>query len=208
MRKKLKKNLVIAILSILLVSFVFTGQAYASWGAAKLAELTGRPVTPTPVNPYQPPSQPQPQPSPEPVPQPEQPQQPVPGTSAMSQQEAVLLQMVNDERVKNGLKPLLPMPDLNRLARMKSQDIIDKNYFSHVSPTYGSFSKMVYDAGIRFYSCGENIAKSRDGRHAFYLFLGSAGHRSNMLNRNFTHIGIGIVPDKYGVVVTQLFIMQ
>jgi uncharacterized protein YkwD len=38
--------------------------------------------------------------------------------------------------------------------------------------------------------------------------MGSSGHKANMLNPNFTHVGIGVVQDKYGVVVTQLFIMK
>jgi uncharacterized protein YkwD len=116
--------------------------------------------------------------------------------------------MLNDERMKKGLKPLTPMKELTSLARLKSQDIIDNNYFSHFSPTYGSFANMVYDAGISFRSVGENLAMSRSVKHAFYQFMGSSGHKANMLNRNFTHVGIGVVQYNYGVVVTQLFIME
>ena len=119
-----------------------------------------------------------------------------------------MLAQLNSERAKNGLKPLQFTPELTNLARLKSQDIIKNNYFSHVSPVYGSFANMVYDAGIRFYSVGENLAKARDGRHAFALLMASSAHKANMLNRNFTHVGIGIIQDTYGVVVTQLFIMK
>lgn len=204
MNKKLMQFTVFLSLCMLFLTLVFPAQAQASWGAARLAELLKQQQ---PTVPSQPPiPQPQPDPVPEPPPQPDPETAPLP--AGLSQQEMLLFNMVNAERVKHGLKPLVLMNELTDLARLKSRDIIKYNYFSHTSPTYGSFGKMVYDAGIRFYSVGENLAKCRDARQAFYLFMGSAGHKANILNKNFTHIGIGIVPDKYGVVVTQLFIMK
>ncbi|MCR4441132.1 MAG: CAP domain-containing protein [Peptococcaceae bacterium] len=191
MKRSMKRNTAVLLLALFVSCIFFTGQAYASWGAAKIAELrakqSGGTVMPEPMPPVQ---------------------EPPAGQGEMSQEESLLLKLVNDERTKNGLKPLQPMPELNHLARLKSEDIIKYNYFSHTSPTYGSFAKMVYDAGIRFYSVGENLAKGRSVTHAFYMFLGSAGHRANMLNSSFTHTGIGVVHDQYGVVVTQLFIMK
>lgn len=208
MRRKLPAKLVIVFLTAFLVSPVFAGQAYASWGAAKLAQLQGAAPIPAPVlDPV--PTQPSPvAPTTPPTPQPPAATPPAALPAEMSAQETQMLQQINEERAKNGLKPLIPMPKLNELARLKSQDIIAKNYFSHNSPTYGYFTNMVYNAGIRFYSVGENLAKARDGRHAHILLMASEGHRKNILNPNFTHIGLGIIPDKYGVVVTQLFIMQ
>ncbi len=214
MIRKLTRNLVVLVISFLLVSQLFIGQAQASWGAAKLFELlqqqNGSPVIPQPTLPPipEPTPEPKPTPIPEPTPVPEDPNSEQDNYSALSSQEREMLQLVNEERVKNGLKPLVLMPELTELARLKSKDIIKYNYFAHTSPTYGSFAKMVSDAGIRFYSVGENLAKARNAKHAFYLFMGSSGHKANMLNPNFTHVGIGIVQDKYGVVVTQLFIMK
>lgn len=126
----------------------------------------------------------------------------------MNSEEVLMLDLINQERIKNGLKPLQPMEELNKLARLKSQDIIENNYFSHTSPTYGSFSKMIYDAGIRYYSAGENLAKARNAKHAHVLLMASSGHKKNILSSNFTHVGIGVVKYKYGVVVTQMFIMK
>lgn len=195
---------------------VFIGPAYASWGAAKLinavpARVISVPVIPT--TPVQPaptkPTAPAPMPEPTPVTPPAQPPQVViPEPAGMNAEEALMLQLINTERQKNGLKPLQPMDKLNQLARMKSEDIITKNYFSHTSPTYGSFVNMVYNAGIRYRSVGENLAKARNASHAFVLLMASSGHKANILSRNFTHLGLGVIKDKYGVVVTQLFIMQ
>ena len=212
MQKKTIKTLAVLGITVLLATQLFVSEAQASWGAAKLLELrrqqesTTQPApTPTPIPVPTPTPTPDPTPTPTPIPQ------PVPGQDSQGilvSQEQQMLQLLNEERVKNGLKPLTLMPELTNLARLKSKDIIKYNYFSHTSSTYGSFAKMVYDAGIRFYSVGENLAKARDGRHAFYLLMASSGHKANMLSRNFTHVGIGIVQDQYGVVVTQIFIMK
>jgi uncharacterized protein YkwD len=220
MQKKMMKKWASVGLSVLLASqFFFVGEAQASWGAAKILELrrqqgnitqpaptTPRPTTPTPTTPV---PSPVPTPQPDPVPTPEP--QPAPGQNingVLAGQEQQMLSLLNAERAKNGLKPLSLMPELTNLARLKSNDIIQNNYFSHTSPVYGSFANMVYNAGIRFYSVGENLAKARNGQHAFVLLMASSGHKANMLNRNFTHVGIGIIQDTYGVVVTQLFIMR
>lgn len=205
MKKKLTRFAIIFGLCMVILTQAFAGQAQASWGAAKLAEILKQ-NQPAPTIPGEPATPPATQPDPTPIPEPSP--EPAPQPTGLTQQEALLFNLVNEERVKNGLKPLVLMNELTDLARLKSQDIIKYNYFSHTSPTYGSFGKMVYDAGIRFYSVGENLAKCRDARHAFYLFMGSSGHRANILSKNFTHTGIGIVQDTYGVVVTQLFIMK
>lgn len=121
---------------------------------------------------------------------------------------ALMVNLVNEERIKNGLKPLVVNSSLAELAKLKSIDMLEKNYFSHTSPTYGSFANMVYNYGIGFRSVGENIAQGRNASHAHILFMASQGHRDNILNRNFTHVGISVVQGPYGVYVTQLFIMQ
>ncbi len=121
---------------------------------------------------------------------------------------AQMVTLLNQERVKNGLKPLTVHSGLTELAKLKSIDMLDKGYFSHTSPTYGSFANMVYNRGIGFRSVGENIAQGRNGSHAHILFMASPGHRDNILNPNFTHVGISVVQGPYGVYVTQLFIMQ
>lgn len=121
---------------------------------------------------------------------------------------AKMVSLVNEERTKRGLKPLTVHAKLTEVAQLKSLDMLNNNYFSHTSPTYGSFAAMVYNHGIAFRSVGENLAQARNTTHAHALLMASEGHRNNILNPNFTHIGIGIVQGPYGVYVTQLFIMQ
>jgi uncharacterized YkwD family protein len=113
-----------------------------------------------------------------------------------------MVSLVNQARMDAGLKPLQVDPTLTQLARMKSQDILDNNYFAHTSPTYGSAFTMMKNAGVTYKIAGENLAKARDHQR----LMASDGHRANILNPDFTHIGVGIVKYQYGVVVTELFI--
>ena len=91
------------------------------------------------------------------------------------------------------------------MPRKKSQDMHDKNYFSHTSPTYGSPFEMMKQFGIQYRTAGENIAKGqRSAQEVVNAWMNSAGHRANILNKNFTHIGVGYVAD--GNYWTQMFI--
>ena len=127
---------------------------------------------------------------------------------SLTSAENTMLNLINNERTQRGLKPLKLHSELTNLARLKSQDMVDNNYFAHNSPTYGSFYNMVSNAGISYRQVGENLAKARDVNKAHVLLMASEGHRNNILSSNFTHIGIGIKADLYGIVVTQLFIAE
>lgn len=119
--------------------------------------------------------------------------------------ESQVVALVNKERAKQGLSPLTENKKLSDVARLKSQDMHDKKYFSHNSPTYGSPFDMMKSFGISYKTAGENIAqgyttpeKVMDG------WMNSPGHRANILNASFTQIGVGYVSD--GHYWTQQFI--
>lgn len=82
------------------------------------------------------------------------------------------------------------------------------NYFSHVSPTYGTVYSMLDQAGVSYSRAGENIAKTGDVSRAHTLFMNSAGHRANVLHSGYTHIGVGIVKRGTSYYVTQIFIKR
>lgn len=132
------------------------------------------------------------------------PTQPSAGLSAAEQQ---MLDLVNRERAKGGLRPLQADQTLTRLARMKSQDMITNRYFSHQSPTYGSPFQMLKTYGVSYRTAAENIAGNRSVEAAHVALMNSAGHRANIMNGQLTHVGIGIVSGgSYGMMFTQLFI--
>jgi len=117
-----------------------------------------------------------------------------------------MVNLVNQERVNQGLKPLEVDMRLVKAARLKSQDMIDKNYTSHISPTYGSPFDMLKSMGITYNTAGENIAGAGTVERAHTNLMNSSGHRANILYTGYTKIGIGIVQGgPYGLMITQLF---
>ena len=128
-------------------------------------------------------------------------------TNQLTGDEKKMLELVNAERQKAGLSPLKIDMRLVDVSRKKSKDMIDKNYFSHTSPTYGSPFDMLKRSGITYRAAGENLAGASDVERAHINLMNSPGHRRNILNPNFTHIGIGIVNGgPYGKMYTQTFI--
>ena len=119
--------------------------------------------------------------------------------------EREVVRLVNVERTKAGLKELTYDWELSRVARIKSQDMKDNKYFSHNSPTYGSPFDMMKSFGIRYRSAGENIARGQATPQAVVnAWMNSSGHRANILNPSFTHIGVGYVAS--GRYWTQMFV--
>lgn len=118
-----------------------------------------------------------------------------------------MVDLVNAERAKAGLPALQVDPELTRLARMKSADMVLNNYFSHISPTYGSPFDMMREAGVPYVYAGENLAAATTLELAMDGLMQSPGHRANILRKEFTHIGIGVVKGgPYGYVFTQMFV--
>ncbi len=123
----------------------------------------------------------------------------------VSAYESEVVRLVNEIRVQNGLRPLEENWELSRVARYKSQDMKDNNYFSHTSPVYGSPFQMMKSFGISYRSAAENIAKGQSTPQAVVnAWMNSSGHRANILNSSYTHIGVGYV--KSGNYWTQMFI--
>ena len=125
--------------------------------------------------------------------------------SSVASFEAEVVRLVNDIRVENGLQPLKANWELSRVARYKSQDMLDKGYFSHTSPTYGSPFQMIKAFGLSYRTAGENIAMGYSSPQAVVNgWMNSSGHRANILNPSYTQIGVGYVAQ--GSYWTQMFI--
>lgn len=121
--------------------------------------------------------------------------------------EQEVIRLVNVERANAGLSALKNDWELARVAEDKSQDMHDKGYFSHTSPTYGSPFTMMQNYGIKYKAAGENIAKGQQtATEVVKAWMNSEGHRANILNKNYTHIGIGYVAN--GNYWTQMFIQK
>ncbi len=128
-----------------------------------------------------------------------------PVDSGLHEYEREVIRLVNEIRVENGLKALTTDAELSRVARIKSQDMKDNNYFSHTSPVYGSPFDMMKNFGISYKTAGENIARGqRTPQQVVDGWMNSSGHRANILNSSYTHIGMGYVAD--GNYWTQMFV--
>ena len=122
--------------------------------------------------------------------------------------EQQVLDLVNSERAKAGLKDLELDQELSNVAKTKSGDMRDNHYFSHTSPTYGSPFDMMKSFGIGYTYAGENIAAGQTSASAVMKsWMNSPGHKANILNGNYTHIGVGYVQGgTYSRYWTQQFI--
>ena len=125
----------------------------------------------------------------------------------VTEYEKEVVRLVNIERSKNGLSPLTYDWELSRVARYKSQDMKDNNYFSHTSPTYGTPFQMMKSFGITYKTAGENIARGYNTPESVVNgWMNSSGHRANILNSTYTRIGVGYVKD--GNYWTQMFVSK
>ena len=119
-----------------------------------------------------------------------------------------VLALVNAEREKAGVPALSLSAELSSIATLKSKDMVENNYFSHDSPTYGSPFDMLQKYGVHYRAAGENIAAGqRTPQEVMQAWMNSSGHRANILNANFDKIGVGYAEGgSYGVYWTQEFI--
>lgn len=125
--------------------------------------------------------------------------------SSVRAYEQEVIRLVNVERAKYGLSPLTEDWELSRVARYKSQDMHDRRYFDHNSPTYGTPFQMMKAFGLTYRSAGENIAMGyRTPQAVVTGWMNSSGHRANILNSSYKKIGVGYVAD--GNYWTQQFI--
>ncbi|MFF2448430.1 SafA/ExsA family spore coat assembly protein [Neobacillus sp. NPDC058068] len=116
----------------------------------------------------------------------------IPDLGGVKSIESQVIQLTNQERAKNGLKPLTADWELSRVARYKAMDMRDKNYFSHTSPTYGSPFDMMKNFGITYRSAAENIAAGQTtAASVVQAWMNSSGHRANILSSQSTRIGVG-----------------
>lgn len=128
-------------------------------------------------------------------------------TANLTEDEQEILDLINLKRTANGLSALKIDNELQKVARIKAQDMVDNNYFSHTSPIYGSPFDMIKKFGISYKTAGENIAGHSSNSGAVEAWMNSSGHRANILNNNYSYTGIGVATSsKYGKIYVQMFI--
>jgi uncharacterized protein YkwD len=120
--------------------------------------------------------------------------------------EKQMLDLVNQERVANGLNPLAPDPELTEVARQHSADMFVRGYFAHDTPEGLSPFDRMHAANVRFTTAGENLALAPTIPVAHNGLMNSPGHRANILRREFGRVGIGVMDGGMrGLMISQEF---
>ena len=128
-------------------------------------------------------------------------------TTSMNADEKEVFDLINKQRTNNGLQALKIDNEVQKVARIKAQDMVDNNYFAHESPTYGSPFQMLKSFKISYKTAGENIAANSSNSGAVNAWMNSSGHKANILNSSYNYTGIGVVSSKkYGKMYVQMFI--
>lgn len=128
-------------------------------------------------------------------------------TTNLTSDEWDVFNLINQQRSQNGLSPLKIDYEVQRVARIKAQDMVNNNYFSHTSPTYGSPFNMLNNFKVSYRTAGENIAGNSSNSAAVTAWMNSSGHKANILNSSFNYTGIGVINgSKYGKIYVQMFI--
>jgi uncharacterized YkwD family protein len=132
----------------------------------------------------------------------------LPTNESLTGYEEQVLMLTNRERQKAGLSPCAGNDsNLNRSARAKSEDMATNNYFSHQSPTFGDPFAMMRNFGVIYQTAGENIAKGQPTpQEVVNAWMKSPGHRENIMNGTYTHLGVGYVRKNGQAYWTQQFI--
>ena len=116
--------------------------------------------------------------------------------AAVSVAEVVAL--TNTEREEKGIVTLKRNALLDAAAQMKAEDMAQKGYYAHVSPDGVTPMFFVDQVGYRYLAIGENLVVQRtDAKQVVDAFMGSPGHRANILRKDFTEIGVGVAKGTY-----------
>ncbi|MBU0613612.1 CAP domain-containing protein [Patescibacteria group bacterium] len=108
-----------------------------------------------------------------------------------------IVNLTNSSRQANGMTDLDVSEELNLAAYQKAQDMVNNNYFSHESPSGARFWNWIIGAGYQYTTAGENLAMDFNSAEAVHnALMASATHRKNILNANFTEVGISIISGK------------
>lgn len=128
-------------------------------------------------------------------------------TTSLTENELEVFNLINQKRNAAGLSSLKIDDEVQNVARIKAKDMVDNNYFSHNSPTYGTPFNMLNSFKVSYKTAGENIAGNSSNTKAVEAWMNSAGHKANILNSNYNYTGIGVVnSSKYGKIYVQMFI--
>ncbi|MCL1949163.1 MAG: CAP domain-containing protein [Turicibacter sp.] len=144
----------------------------------------------------------------------EKPKPPEVAEISLSRVEQLIFEKVNQVRAENGLAPLDYSPVMEKYARIKSKDMVERNYFGHGDPDGRLMQSMLDDDGVQYAIWGENLAKvggytvTDESLAQMFMdnWMKSTTHKANILSTDFSQIGVGIHRDGERFFATQEFL--
>lgn len=131
-------------------------------------------------------------------------------TAELNDYENAVAAYINDYRVANGLNAIAYEPTLTYIAKYRSQDLIDRNYWSHYTPEGTTVFNLFKENGVKYKIGGENLGQANPADigtpDAFMnAWKNSPSHNANMLRQGYNYIGVGMVENGDRIVVTTVF---
>jgi uncharacterized protein YkwD len=131
-------------------------------------------------------------------------------TAEFNDYENAVAAYINDYRVANGLNAIAYDPTLTYIAKFRSQDLIDRNYWSHYTPEGTTVFNLFKENGVKYKIGGENLGQAIPADigtpEAFMnAWENSPSHNANMLRVGYNHIGVGMVSNGDRIVVATVF---
>ena len=127
----------------------------------------------------------------------------------LSQDEQIFFNLINNQRMANNLPSFEIDEAMLNVARLKANDIVENKYFSHTSPTLGTFFEMLANHHISYSNASENIARNVNADGAIESLMASESHKKNILSEDFNYTGIAVVNSvEYGKIFVEIFIAK
>ena len=125
--------------------------------------------------------------------------------------ESQMIHLINSIRSSRGLQLLNPNPILNSIARSRSQDMLNRNYFSHYTPEGKNIFNILVENGIMYAMGAENLSQASppswgSPETVVNSWMNSSRHRANLLNPHYGQLGLGVIDSGNKRVVTLIFI--
>jgi uncharacterized protein YkwD len=119
-----------------------------------------------------------------------------------------MFSLVNSARSENGLEPYGWDDKLNKIARLKAEDMAKSGNISHVSETYGTPFQMLKSLYAPYKNASENISTSASVYSAHASIMARPQNRANVFAR-YDKMGVGVVrSENYGEIIVQLFVRE
>lgn len=127
----------------------------------------------------------------------------------LTEDEQEFLDLINANREANGLQALEIDSEVQNVARLKAEDLVQNNYFAHNSETYGDIQNMLTTFGVSYSSAGENIAGNSSLSKAVEAWMNSENHKVNILSESYNYTGIAIAESEtYGKIFVEVFVQK